>query len=684
MNYVKYFSINGIDTKQVACIELNGRPNEATEGAVGVLGIDVTSPTHEIYKCAAVRGSSYTWELLASGLSILYCNAGHNGEETTLFSYDSLILPDNYLVKIGDLILDGQAYLYQIISLSTYSCEAKYCNSQFIGRTGKSAYDLAVEKGFDGSLSEWLESLRGKEGEQGEQGVPGEKGEKGDPGDLDKIPATVQDMLLCVVGTNGTQGLRYMLYDDYAESAGIGKCIDDSVEIGSIAKGLPVTSIGESAFEDCNDIEHILIPESVISINNAAFRRSKSLSSISLPDTLTTIGQQAFDSCDALPQIVLPDGVVEVGAHAFANCPSLKNVTIGRGVERFNNAVFENSPNIDSVFTTKDIGAWCNISFYNGSSNPLYYAENFYLVENGEPKLVTDIVLPDGLTSIGDAAFYWYGKLVSVIIPNSVTSIGDIAFQHTGLTSVDMGTRVTSIGMGAFSGCNNLTSVSMPGTLTTIGRVAFSGCNNLTSVSVPVGVTSIGKGAFTGCSGLTSMTLPFAGGSADENTYLGYLFGASIPGENATYVPSNLKYVTITKHIGNSALLGCSNITRVTIGASVTSIGSAAFSGCTGLTDVSIGNGVTSIESRAFNECSSLTSITLPNNITSIANGTFRQCTSLKRVDIPASVTSIGSGAFSGCSALTDVYYEGTQEMWNSVRIDSDNYYLTRATIHYK
>lgn len=67
MHYVKEFNINGITTRQAACIELRGKPNAATEGYVGVLGMDVTSPTREVYKCTEVRGSIYTWELLSSG-----------------------------------------------------------------------------------------------------------------------------------------------------------------------------------------------------------------------------------------------------------------------------------------------------------------------------------------------------------------------------------------------------------------------------------------------------------------------------------------------------------------------------------------------------------------------------------------------------------------------------------------
>lgn len=65
MHYVKHFNFNGVNTKQIACIELQGVPNTATEGAVGVLGIDMTSPTKDVYKCVAVNGSLYTWELLS-------------------------------------------------------------------------------------------------------------------------------------------------------------------------------------------------------------------------------------------------------------------------------------------------------------------------------------------------------------------------------------------------------------------------------------------------------------------------------------------------------------------------------------------------------------------------------------------------------------------------------------------
>lgn len=133
MHYVKLFNINGVDTKQVACIELQGPPNAATEGAVGVLGMDVSSPTHEVYRCVAVNGSVYTWELLSAGMSIISATITGEGGMSKVFSYDTLRIPNNYLIKPGDLILDSEGYLYQVNSIGGDACDTTYCGTHIGG-----------------------------------------------------------------------------------------------------------------------------------------------------------------------------------------------------------------------------------------------------------------------------------------------------------------------------------------------------------------------------------------------------------------------------------------------------------------------------------------------------------------------------------------------------------------------
>lgn len=139
MHYVKQFKINGVDTRQAACIELNGKPNAATEGYVGVLGVDVTSPSHDVYKCVAVNGAIYTWELLSSGMSILSAKITGEGTPTKSFPYEDLRIPSWYIIKVGDLILDSGGYLYQVNTLGSQSCEASYCGVHFeaTGDAGK-------------------------------------------------------------------------------------------------------------------------------------------------------------------------------------------------------------------------------------------------------------------------------------------------------------------------------------------------------------------------------------------------------------------------------------------------------------------------------------------------------------------------------------------------------------------
>ena len=198
MKFVKDYKFNGVDTRQTACIELQAPPSAATEGAVGVLAINVNSPTYEVYKCVAVNGSVYTWQLLSSGMSILSSRTTGEGLAVTSFTYSSLRTTESYVIKVGDLILDSLGYLYRVVELGSTSCVAEYCYLQMNGangvgissvetsvapsdmgdvttiilnltngnqhsftvRNGASAYQVAVDNGFAGTVDEWLTSLK--------------------------------------------------------------------------------------------------------------------------------------------------------------------------------------------------------------------------------------------------------------------------------------------------------------------------------------------------------------------------------------------------------------------------------------------------------------------------------------------------------------------------------------------
>ena len=219
------------------------------------------------------------------------------------------------------------------------------------------------------------------------------------------------------------------------------------------------------------------------------------------------------------------------------------------------------------------------------------------------------------------------------------------------ITTVIIGSGVTSIGSNAFVLCNGLTSVTIPNSVTSIGDNAFMNCFSLTSIEIPASVTSIGNTAFASCFSLASISV--ASGNtkyhSDGNCIIETASNTLILGCKTSVIPTGVT------SIGDDAFAGCTGLTSITIPANVTSIGGGAFKGCTGLTSIEIPVTVTSIGDNAFLSCQGLTSITIPNSVTSIGIRAFGYCTSLTSIEIPASVTSIGEYAFSGCSNLTSV-----------------------------
>ena len=360
--------------------------------------------------------------------------------------------------------------------------------------------------------------------------------------------------------------------------------------------------------------------------------------------------------------VITFDGpVTYIGPYAFLYCSSLTSITIPKSVTSIGNSAFLGCSSLNAIYIT-DIAAWCNISFGNNEANPLYDAHNLYL--NG--KLVTDLVIPNSVTSIRDWAFSYCSSLRSITIPNSVTSIGEYAFYECfSLTSITIPNSVTSIGSSAFSYCSSLTSVAIGNSVTSIGSSAFSDCSSLTSITIPNSVTSIGYNAFYGCSSLTSITIPGSVTNIGEGAFawctkLGSVYVKCLTpptiAANAFYKTSPICYIpcgtlSAYKTSNWSSQLSkfieeCeeNTITYTTSdGNIVTPYASDVFGANIVSNTYSNGQGVitfdgpvTSIGLDAFYNCSVLTSITIPNSVTSIGDWAFYDCSSLSDITLTA------------------------------------------------
>ncbi|MEE1005332.1 MAG: leucine-rich repeat domain-containing protein, partial [Bacteroidaceae bacterium] len=244
-----------------------------------------------------------------------------------------------------------------------------------------------------------------------------------------------------------------------------------------------------------------------------------------------------------------------IGYQAFCVCSGLTSVTIGNSVTSIGNSAFYGCSGLKKVIVP-DIAAWCGITFEWGIfddylSNPLYYAKHLYSDETTE---ITNLIIPNSVTSIGRCAFYGCSGLTSVTIPNSVTSIGNKAFCYcSGLTSVTIGNSVTSIGQDAFNGCTNLASVNIPNSVKSIGPSAFSGCSSLTSITIPNSVTIINQEAFLDCTSLTSVIIGNGVEYIESEAFANcaelidvYCYAEKVPFTRSNaFVDSYIEYVTL-------------------------------------------------------------------------------------------------------------------------------------------
>lgn len=388
------------------------------------------------------------------------------------------------------------------------------------------------------------------------------------------------------------------------------------------------------------------------------------------------IGYAKYLSKIEIPATYNGKAVTEIGE---LRSKALKELTIPSSITCIGTTDVENLERIH----ISDLAAWCAIEFKD------YFYDEWSLYLNDI--LITDLVIPEGVTAINADVFSGCFSLASVTIPDSVKTIGGDAFSNCeSLASVTIGNGVTSIGEHAFCGCTSLTSVTIPDSVTNIGSSAFSGCSNITSVTIENGVETIGEGAFYECTNLTSVTIP------DSVETIGfcafeYCHGLTIYAEAAAR-PDGWQGPDWNLHTNQGSMWDywwipvvwdCNNNETADNGFVYVVIDGVRY----GLKE-----GVATVAKQPYKKEARIAATVSYKGVTypviSIASDAFGRCEGfhskalLETVIIPSSIGSIGARAFN--CYLSDVYYTGSEAEWEEISLGSQNNYLTSdATIHY-
>lgn len=446
----------------------------------------------------------------------------------------------------------------------------------------------------------------------------------------------------------------------------------------------------EGMFGNCSSLKSVTIPDTITVIGTAAFSGCSSLESVTIPDSVHTISSAAFQNCTSLKEIKLGNGVKIIGSDhsyyydlgTFWGCKALEKITLPVSLETIYPNAFESCNSLENVYYEGNIEDWCKIDFCNMRANPISNATNLYF--NGN--LVSDIVIPDYITSIPENLFAGYKGLKSVTIPDSVISIEQGAFMNcTFLETINWGKNVQRIGTtedlktghenGVFEGCISIKSISIPDSVQVLGIDTFADCKSLKSIVIPSSVKMVCINSFKNCDALEKVY--FEGELEDWCSIDFGNFGDTCtnPLSKATYLYINGEFITdviipasITK-VNNYLFTGYKSLKSVTLPEHVEKVGIQAFADCTSLENVTIYRKDILIDNHAFYGVKTIkfneydNAFYLGNEVNPYLLLFKAKSTSITSCEIHQNTSVIHGSAFSGCEDIISIYMPDSVEV---------------------
>lgn len=438
--------------------------------------------------------------------------------------------------------------------------------------------------------------------------------------------------------------------------------------------GRSLTSIGDSAFAFCSELESFDLSEnrSLTNVGAWVFEGCLALRSVELPETVEQIGTAAFRSCSSLEEIIFPENLRFIGDHAFDGCTALESIVIPDDTEYIGDGAFFACGSLSDI-TLPFIG------------NMREGGEPFLHVFSGlsDEKYTVTVTLASAL---GADAFNGCARLQAVYLPDTLTDIGTAAFKDCrSLTTIDLPDSLEKIGDEAFMNCGYLSRLTLPGSLRSIGVNAFTDCIRLYEVKNE-SVLQVEAGDYeNGNVGLHALKVYGAEEEMPEReTQDGWSFAkidgvrylVGYPEKSVLSLPGRTEAYSVAPYL----FFNDTEILKLTNTGSAVGIGRSAFELCYELNEVIFTDGVIEIGECAFGNCTSLMRLTLCTTLEEIDLCAFENCVRLYEIwNLSSLPITAGESSYGGV-AQNAYYVYDTAAQDRNVVYDSHNLFVRTGT----